>query len=143
MQQRGVPYINLSNDLDYKSLFGEKNPNESKQSRDAFNHLFSSYIVKYHMKKSSRYVRGGIRLLQRAKTRERTKSSQQHSPLRHASTKTIAEFKNSMLKRRGSKDGESMSKQVAPNKYLQVSNHFDKNLMYTMRSQLNATIVQD
>lgn len=63
MQQRGVPYISLSDNMEYKTLYGEKNPSTTLQSRDDYNHLYSSYIFKHHVKRSSKYVRGGIRML--------------------------------------------------------------------------------
>jgi len=46
MQRRGINYINISDDTEYRSLYGEKNPIDNQKSRDVYLHLMASYQAK-------------------------------------------------------------------------------------------------
>lgn len=71
MQNRNKVYLNLKDDsADYKSLYGERNPETEGKGGDIFEHMLADYKVKYHLKRTSRSVgKGGLRLLKRANTK--------------------------------------------------------------------------
>ena len=77
MQQRGAMYLNIKDDMDYKSLYGEKNPaldNTVTQDKDFYMQMLQEYKVKYHIKRTSKQRNaGGLRLLERATTKSYTR----------------------------------------------------------------------
>ena len=57
MQQRGAMYLNIKDDMDYRSLYGEKNPAlDSKVTKDKefYMQMLQEYKVKYHIKRTSK-----------------------------------------------------------------------------------------
>ena len=73
MQNKGATYLNIKDDNEYKSLYGEKNPQSQNQSnREKYLHLLHGYKRKLHVfrrSSSSTRLPGGLRLQQRAEAK--------------------------------------------------------------------------